>query len=137
MSTKLLKKSLEILEKIAIETGDIEIKAHCVDIMAELANKDKYEPDPIGYVNPDMLREYLSETGSASMACVKGLGLKSYTHPLYTSPPKRDPLTQAKIIDGWNDRISSLSDDGKDSSNVVDFICGARFAEKAHGIGEL
>jgi hypothetical protein len=46
--------------------------------------------------------------------------------PLYTSPPKREPLSEDEILEGMKD---------EPSTSCRCFMCGIKFAEKAHGIG--
>ena len=56
--------------------------------------------------------------------------------PLYTAPPKREPLSEDKldVLAGAN-----ITDEGEDDSKTVYFIAGYylgfRDAEKCHGIG--
>ena len=52
---------------------------------------------------------------------------KPITGALYTSPPKREPLSDAEIFNAW---IPS-----KATPCVHSFKAGVKFAEKDHGIG--
>jgi hypothetical protein len=47
--------------------------------------------------------------------------------PLYTSPQKREPLTDSEISHGF--RVD------KDATNAESYWAGVKLAEKAHGIG--
>ena len=53
--------------------------------------------------------------------------IKPYVYPLYTSPPKREQLSDAQVAELWGDKFS-----GK-TYIVKNF---ARAIEKAHGIGD-
>ena len=74
------------------------------------------EQEPVAY-----LHEGIDETGET----VRRIYCHFYEHanliPLYTAPPKREPLTSKLISLGNNCHES--------------FIKGVRFAEKMHGIG--
>ena len=49
-------------------------------------------------------------------------------YPLYTAPPKREPLNEDVIWDNMPENPMECS--------ALAFIRGVKFAEKAHGIGE-
>lgn len=92
----------------------------------ELAKPDQ----PLAWINGNLIMtdEQLS---------VPGIGVDfRFWKPLYTHPPRQqEALTQAAIIDAWQRKLSGMSDAEKDECNVVEFIRGARFAERSHGIG--
>ena len=81
------------------------------DIELLLAQPEQTEQEPVAWMQ-DSIELYVLEEKSA---------IRGYVIPLYTAPPKREPLTPLLISLGNNCHES--------------FIKGVRFAEKMHGIG--
>ena len=52
--------------------------------------------------------------------------------PLYTAPPKREPLSERELYKAF---IEELVQDNYGKWDIKSFVNGIRFAEKAHGIG--
>jgi hypothetical protein len=100
-----MSKERELLERWVSQFGNLR---HDFNLLTEtkelLAQPEQTEQEPKGYV-------IYKPKGSKEEEII----------PLYTSPPKREPLTSKLISLGNNCHES--------------FIKGIRFAEKMHGIG--
>jgi hypothetical protein len=83
-------------------------REHIVDVT------DKVEP--VAWMQDSIELYVLEEKNS----------LRGYVIPLYTAPPKREPLTPQQISEG-NQSMLNVTRDA--------FVKGVKFAEKAHGIG--
>jgi hypothetical protein len=81
-----------------------------------LAQPEQTEQEPVAWMQ-DSIELYVLEEKSA---------IRGYVIPLYTAPPKREPLTPQQISEG-NQSMLNVTREA--------FKQGVIFAEKAHGIG--
>jgi len=79
----------------------------------ELLAQPETKQEPVAWMQ-DSIELYVQEEKSA---------IRGYVIPLYTAPPKREPLSDEEITDLWANK-----------SPANEFEC-VRLVEKAHGIG--
>jgi hypothetical protein len=109
---------VEALESLQAE--NLGLKNQRDELLEALTNIAKEsKEDPVAWMYEDCI--YWEGCGSLN-AYIRQNG-----KPLYTYPPKRQPLSDDEITDLW------LNVDSKTKSLTRDF---ARAIEKAHGIGE-
>jgi hypothetical protein len=82
------------------------------------------EPREQVYVNYKVTKFYRSPLKSKPLSVEE-----SFSIPLYTAPPKREPLSAIQILEGID--IEEVP-----SYKALTFQKGVRWAEKQHGIGE-
>jgi hypothetical protein len=88
------------------------------------------EQEPVAYMYPaDLKRFETSECFADAFSISVGSPTLGTTIPLYTSPPKRQPLTDEQM-----DEL--IPDDDTPMSLGEAFVKFARAIEKAHGIGD-
>jgi hypothetical protein len=80
-----------------------------------LAQPEQTEQEPVAWMQDSIELYVLEEKNS----------LRGYVIPLYTAPPKREPLTPQQISEG-NQSMLNVTRDA--------FVKGVKFAEKMHGI---
>ena len=99
-----------------VKTNRVFYQEGYAQAVLDLKREQTEQEEPVAY-----LHEGIDETGET----VRSIYCHFYEHanliPLYTAPPKREPLTSKLISLGNNCHES--------------FIKGVRFAEKMHGIG--
>jgi hypothetical protein len=88
---------------------------HIVDVT------DMVEQEPVAW-----MYEWVDEVGEPVKSVVYNFYEGANLIPLYTAPPKREPLTPQQISEG-NQSMLNVTREA--------FKQGVRFAEKAHGIG--
>ena len=111
---------LLIRVKVLLECSNVEPLQRHSDLIVgeikELLAQPEQDQEPVAWIY-----EWVDEAGEP----VKSVAYNFYDDanpiPLYTAPPKREPLTPLLISLGNNCHES--------------FIKGVRFAEKMHGIG--
>jgi hypothetical protein len=115
----LLKEVLEYFDPLGLNTE------HCGDLperIKELLAQPETEQEPVAWMH-----EGVDETGET----VRSIYHHFYEHanliPLYTTPPKREPLSDYATYDMF--RAS------KQAVTASCYWAGIRDAEKAHGIG--
>jgi len=113
-----MSKERELLKKI-LNTGWLNHELSC-EVEAILAQPEQ-EPEAWKVVD--------RTNGEFMFSRVKPME-RSYKYdvviPLYTAPPKREPLTRQQISEGNQSMFNATRDA---------FVKGVKFAEKAHGIG--
>ena len=125
-----MSKERELLKKIWEDLdGDRDNYNSLCEEIEELLAQPEPEPNMIvgywnGYPNTYLLTadEYNRHKDNENYDAIK-----PYVYPLYTSPPKREQLSDAQVAELWGDKFS-----GK-TYIVKNF---ARAIEKAHGIGD-
>jgi hypothetical protein len=95
-------------------------------IQKELAKPD---PEPVAWISNGQLKDLKNKNYSTSVYCHSQKSEKSNI-PLYTSPPKREPLSEEAIITIINDNFDT--DDIVFLDHLNEFT---RAIEKSHGIG--
>ena len=106
-------KERELLQRIV----DYMWEGELVDEIKELlAQPEQTEQEPVAWMQDDIELYVLEEKDI----------VRGYVIPLYTAPPKQEPLSDEEIAILWGDKYS-----GK-TFMVRNF---ARAIEKAHGIG--
>jgi len=115
-----MSKERELLEKI-LNTGWLNHELSC-EVEAILAQPEQ-EQEPVAWKVID------GTNGEFMFSRVKPME-RNYKFdvviPLYTAPPKREPLTRQQISEGNQSMFNATRDA---------FVKGVKFAEKAHGIG--
>jgi len=108
-----MSKERELLQKVV----DYMWEGKLVDEIKELlAQPEQTEQEPVAWMN---------ESGS----CFLSDGNKYSEHwiPLYTTPPKRKPLSE--------DKLDALAEANITDEGIAGYYLGFRDAEKMHGIG--
>jgi hypothetical protein len=124
-----LKMALETLENLW--RRDFDSGKTITAIKAALAQP---EQEPVAYMYPaDLKRFETSECFADAFSISVGSPTLGTTIPLYTSPPKRQPLTDEQIEEIVD---AHTSDDGQGYDIWCDGRGVARAIEAAHGIGE-
>jgi hypothetical protein len=109
-----------------------ELLVHALDRLKHI----NYEDDHLTNDLIQTIQKYLTQPEQEPVAWMNDSGScflsdgNKYSEnwtPLYTSPPKREPLSEAEIFNAW---IPS-----KATPCVHSFKAGVKFAEKEHGIG--
>ena len=88
------------------------------DIELLLAQPEQTEQEPVAWMQ-DSIELYVLEEKSA---------IRGYVIPLYTAPPKREPLSE--------DKLDVLAEANITDEGIAGYYLGFRDAEKIHGIGE-
>ena len=111
----------ELLEKVISgdNKGDFFVSYDLYkEIYEFLAQPEQTEQDPVAWMQ-DSIELYVLEEKSA---------IRGYVIPLYTAPPKREPLSDKEITKNTPKLIHI--------GERLAFHAGVRFAEKHHGIGD-
>jgi hypothetical protein len=115
---KMMSKERELLERWLDDTiFEPEELDSLMEETRELLAQPEQEQEPVAWMQDGIELYVLEEKNS----------LRGYVIPLYTAPPKREPLSDDVIWDG-------LSLEEVPDYKAMTFIKGIRFAEKQHGI---
>jgi hypothetical protein len=91
-----------------------------------LAQPEHTEQEPFCYITLGEYERYFY-CGRSIDTYIKSNPFDNESIPLYTAPPKREPLTPQQISVG-NQSMLNVTRDA--------FVKGVKFAEQQHGIGE-
>ena len=93
----------------------------------ELHEANKPKPEPVGYINQEEYESALRNRTRCLMFVPSFPLIHTGDIPLYTTPPKREPLSlnEIKVLDCVS----------RDESGVFDTLSFAHAIEQAHGIG--
>jgi hypothetical protein len=113
---ELLQRCLDEFEYKGVACNEL-----CIDINKLLAQPEQTEQEPVAWMWDEMFCEDWTTVSSV----IKPSRSKYVddVRPLYTAPPKREPLSDGEITDLWANK-----------SPANEFEC-VRLVEKAHGIG--
>jgi hypothetical protein len=120
---EVLRLALDVLEdinKLSIGERAIALPAEIDTAMDAIKQAlEQPEPEPVAFVSdltPQKRNDFINDGFDA-------------TDPLYTAPPKREPLTSKQVVQAFLEM--PMPQRYSDT-----FMEGVRFAEAAHGIGE-